>query len=178
MKTIPEFPFKRMVWIPRLVIASSKLKFKVLFFLYHYIPAFFADIVLTLRGSKLSAIKIYSKIYYHFGLYEYFMSHNWKFSNKNMQEVYSMMSEKEAEEFPMQILNRDDAKKYSKEFVHGSRKYIMKETDKDLVEARRKYKIFKVLDFVFWMTVYVSVTYYIYSKMNININNVQQMLWE
>lgn len=167
-----------MAWLPRAKITSSRLKYKFLYFLYHYVPAFFADIVLTCKGSKLSVMKIYSKIYYHVGLYEYFISHSWKFSNENIQKVYAKMSEKDQEEFPTQAFNHEDALKYSVDSYNGLRKYIMKETETDLVEARRKYKIFKIIDRVLWATIYLSVAYYIYSKMNFNFSDIYEKLFE
>lgn len=159
-----------MVWYPNLTIVYSKFMFKLLFFLYHYVPAFFADIVLRFKGSKLSVVKIYSKIYYYIGLYNYFTDHSWVFSNDNMKQIFSRMSEEDHEEFPC-TATADDFAPYVSNNMNGLRKYFFKETDEDLTAARRKYLCFKIVNNVIWGCLYTYVAYFLLPHA-VNFRNV------
>lgn len=139
------FPTKSMVWMPRTNVTSSQFAYRVCFVLYHYLPAFFCDIILRLKGSKIRLVSIYSKIFYHFTTVEYFISHNWTFEDNKMQDLYRTMSEKDHEDFYVR-LSPDVYESQVISTVKGLRNYFFKENDgEDLKMARRKLKMFKVL---------------------------------
>lgn len=135
--------------------------FKLLYVLFHYVPAFFIDIGLRLNGSNLRLMKIYNKIYYQFQLYLYFNEHSWKFSDINMQKVYSRMNAGDHEEFPC-IARAEDYEQHYCSAINGIRKYFLKESEEDLVAARRQLKVMKVLQFAFLASIYASCAYFIY----------------
>lgn len=174
-KLSSKFPYRTAIWIPHTTITTSKFVFRLLFLLYHFVPAFFIDIILYLKGSKISAMKIYSKVYYHLGLYEYFMGRNWKFPDENMQKVYSAMSDKDHESFPTQIVNREEAERYTVNSYHGVRKYLLKESEDDMIAARRKHLAFKIVHHLFWWTVYCGFAYYSFSKVKNVFNDVRHI---
>lgn len=46
-------PLNRAIWMPTIQFADSEFTFKIKYFAYHYVPAFFVDIVMRLKGSKI-----------------------------------------------------------------------------------------------------------------------------
>lgn len=145
MDQMDNFPTKRMVWCPRMIVTSSQIVYRVCFVLYHYLPGFFCDIVLRLKGSKIRLVSVYSKIFYHLTLIDYFISHNWTFKDNKMQDLYRSMSEKDHEDFFVK-LSPDIYEPQVISTAKGLRKYYFKENDgDDLKLARRKLKMFKVL---------------------------------
>jgi alcohol-forming fatty acyl-CoA reductase len=160
-ESMNKFPIKKAIWKPHLTVTKSKIFYKLLYFFYHYVPAFFVDIILHFKGSKISVMKIYSKVYFYMGLYAYFIEHTWNFSNENMQKVHLKMTKKDHQEFPCTVTTEDYAP-YVGDILDGIRKYFFKETDSDLAGARRKYKILKVLFYVLWGVIYLCLAYYLF----------------
>lgn len=141
-------------------MVASRIKYNLLFFLYHYVPAFFIDIGLILSGSKLRLMKIYSKIYYHLQFIIFFMGSTWKFSDKNMQKMYASMSEADHADFPCTLTT--EYEQHSLNAAEGLRKYFFKESDDDLPKAQRKYKILRVVHVVFVALIYSLFVYLAY----------------
>jgi alcohol-forming fatty acyl-CoA reductase len=159
------FPYKKMIWMPNLTITKSRFMYHVFFLLYHYVPAFFIDIVLRVKGSKIRLMKIYMKIYLFISDYDFFINHAWNFSSENMQKVYLSMNKTDHEEFPC-VETGNFLERYSTILVNGTRKYFFKETDEDLVIARRNFKILKTVHRILWMTIYCSFAYFIMTRFN------------
>lgn len=155
------YPTQKMIWKPTIHYASSPLEYKLLFLLYHYVPAFFIDIALRIGGSKLRLMKIYSKIYYHLQFMEYFMNSTWKFDDTKMQKLYSSMSPDDLSEFPC-IERPGESQSHVVHAFNGIRKYFFKETDEELAGARRKYKLLTATHNLFLILFYSAVGYMIY----------------
>lgn len=135
--------------MPSVTIVSSQIAFKLLFFLYHYAPAFFIDIALKLKGSKIRLVPIYSKIYNSNQLLSFFVGNQWKFSDDNMQRVCSLMSERDHQDFFCRFETSLKAyEEHVAKMIDGQRKYFFKESDEDLNEALTKLKKLKVLRYI------------------------------
>ena len=166
LAAIGVYPSKNMVWFPAPRMITSEFVFKILHFLCHFVPAAIVDIILYFKGSKLNMKSICTKVYLHADLYRYFIENNRKFNDLNMKEVCSRMSKDDLEYFPMKIPGRSAAEKYAVDFANGLRKFVLKETDEDLVEARKKYKILKLIYYLLWSAIYSAIGYFIYCKVN------------
>lgn len=139
--------------------------YRFYFVLYHYIPAVFADIILKINGSKFRLFNIYSKIFYHCQLLDYFMQKSWNFGDSNMQNLYKIMSEKDREDFPV-IIRPEDYEGHAYRGTDGLRKYFFKENDADLLTARKRYKLFNILHNMLLALVYGSLLYFVYLLFN------------
>jgi alcohol-forming fatty acyl-CoA reductase len=155
-----------MIWYPNTTIVQSRLMYRLLHFLYHFIPAALADVILHFKGSKLNLKHIYAKVYLFIEQYRYFMENTWNFSEDNMQSVYSKMTAADHEYFPTQITTHEVAIHYSLGLLKGTKKYVLKETDEDAVEARKKYKTLKTVYYLMWGSIYSCIGYFVYHKMN------------
>jgi alcohol-forming fatty acyl-CoA reductase len=165
-KALSESPSKNMIWYPHTTVVQSKLLYRLLHFLYHFIPAALADVVLHFKGSKLNVKHIYAKVYLFIEQYRYFMENTWTFSEDNMQSVYSKMTPADHEYFPTQITSHEMAVNYAVDGLMGFKTYVLKETDEDAVEARRKYKVLKAVYYLMWGSIYSCIGYYVYFKTN------------
>lgn len=155
------YPTKKMFWVPSFTITSSYFVYKVLFIFFHYIPAFFIDLVLSVKGSKLRLFKIYSKIFYYAQLYFYFHHRSWTFADKNMKRISSLMSDEDLQLFYC-IPSSEEYEVHAPKSIDGLRKYLFLENDDDLVEARKKYKKLKIIRQIFLALLYCSFGYFCY----------------
>lgn len=48
-----KIPLNRAIWMPTITFTDHEFEFKIKYFLYHFVPAFFVDIILRLKGSKM-----------------------------------------------------------------------------------------------------------------------------
>lgn len=148
-----------MFWYPTVNFTSSDLMLKILFFLYHYVPAFFHDIILRIQGSKIRLVNMYSKFWYQAKLLDYYVNSTWNFGDKQMKQLHATMSIKDHEDFFV-VLTSDDYESHCFSAPEGLRKYFFKDTDADLEIARKKFKMFKILHFSLLALIYGSILYY------------------
>lgn len=153
-------PTKQMIWAPLYNETPSNFMYHIYFFLYHYVPAFFIDIALRLKGSKLRLVNVYSKIYFQTRLLEFFMSRTWEFENKNMRRMYKEMSEKDHEDFPVRLLEIDYEPHVTKG-TEGLMKYFYKENEEDAEIARGRLKMFNALHSSFLIAFYSLLFYFL-----------------
>lgn len=163
MDAIKIYPSNNMIWMPTVQIMPIFCLYKILFFFYHLLPAFFIDIILRIIGLKYRLMKIYGKIFHANNLYEIFAQYIWKFSDDNLQELYSKMNEKDLKDFPC-ISTEDEVEEMIVNAMNGIRKYVLKESDDDLPAARRRLKLFQVAHYVLLMLIYGSLAYWILPK--------------
>lgn len=156
-----KYPLSRMVWLPTITTTSSELYFRFLFFLYHYVPAYFVDTYLYIKGSKLRLVPIYSKIFYHTKLLTYFAERTWNFHHGNRAKIFQLMNETDHKDFPFRTVPRDYHSIYENA-VAGFSKYFFKETDEQREQALKKYKILYVLHICFLAILYGCLAYLIY----------------
>lgn len=170
------FPTNNMLWLPHITFVRTQFMYDLLFLLYHYLPAFFIDIALRLKGSDLRLVKIYSKIYYYFKLYSYFDSKTWTFPDDNLKILHSIMSAQDHDDF-LCTGRGEDYEQHYVDAMNGIRKFFFKETDEDLVRARRKLKVLKVFDRGIKMLFFSSLAYIIYPPLVSSVENRLAASW-
>lgn len=159
------FPTKRAVRLPKFpIIVNSKIMLRILFLFYNIIPAFLVDLFLKLSGSKpLNVMKITRDIFYFMNVCNYY-DKTFSFDCRNMLKVYNTMTPGDNFYFPCSM-PMGGTENYIMKTIDGIRKYFLKETDADLVEARAKMKVLYFIDCLFDV-VFASVPlYFIYLAM-------------
>jgi alcohol-forming fatty acyl-CoA reductase len=159
-----------MFWYPTITVTSSDAYFRLLFFLYHYIPAFFVDIVLRWKKSKHRLVEIYSKIFYQLKLFSYFGEHTWTFHDSNKNEIFDLMSEDDHKEFPVIATREGMLPLYTTSMI-GICEYFFKQTEEESQKARQKLRIFFFLHYAFLAVVYLSVLWLFHSTISRNVMN-------
>ncbi|CAO1362962.1 unnamed protein product [Diamesa serratosioi] len=162
-----KIPLKRSLWIPKITFCESQFYFKVLYFTYHYVPAFFIDLVMKLTGSKIRLVRIYSKVYEHLQNLGYFMNRTWSFEDANMMELNDKMFPSDRESFTVSFKEFSrDIEKYYDNLVSGARKYFFNEHEETLKEAHKRLFIFKILHNILLFMVYTALLYFSYNILN------------
>lgn len=156
------YPLSKMIWLPKMTVTSSQLMFRLLFFLYQYVPAFFIDIILHFKGSTFRLVPLYSKIFYYEKLLTYFAERTWKFHDDNRMKLDQAMSKTDHLDFPFRIDPIEFQTMYES-CTMGLSKYFFKETEADLELARRKYKtLYIVYHSIF--AVFYCCCFYLFSR--------------
>lgn len=165
-----------MIWWPHFKLIACSPGYTLLFCIYHLIPAYFADFILRLKGSKLKVANIYSKTYLQIGSYLYFMKKNVAFSNQKMQAVYSKMSEPDQIFFPTHQSSCDTSYQYVADVFYGLKKYILKETGQEVSNnLSRKVKVLKLVYNILWSTIYFFSACFLLSTFKSSFGNVSSV---
>lgn len=157
IENLNKYPVRKMIWYPTNTTVGSKFLFHFYYFLYHYVPAFFIDIVLKFKGSKIRLMSIYSKAYLAMNQMGYFALNSWKFEDSNKLLMYENMTKEDLLNFPVYA----DKERAGEVFANGFRgisKYFFRETEEDLIEARKKLQKMRILHYGF-LAVFYAVTF-------------------
>lgn len=146
-----KYPSKLIIWRPFVKLTSSDFFYRIYFFMYHCIPAYFIDALLSLKGSKMSLMKIYKKVHPQLTLVSYFMSRTWKMNNSNLIKLHGIMDKTESFCFDRTI--KEDAACLNWA-ISGLRKYYFKESEKDLDAALRKLKMIDIAHYILLFILY------------------------
>ncbi|XP_044764580.1 uncharacterized protein LOC123321141 [Coccinella septempunctata] len=110
-------------------------------FFLHLIPALLIDGYLTLIGKKRRMVNIYKKIHKFSLLLSYFSLREWKMHNKNLQDLWSGLSDKDKEIFEFSMAPEDfNWNSYISILGGGVRLYLLKDKMETIPAAKRKYK--------------------------------------
>ncbi|XP_045538577.1 fatty acyl-CoA reductase wat-like [Papilio machaon] len=148
----------RAIWYCHLIQTPYKLPSVVLFWLLHFIPAFFVDFALILTGKRPLLVKVYKKIYKLTSVFEFFMNNEWKFQDDNTLNLYLNLSNIDRDIFNCDMATIDN-KEMIRIWAYGVRKYIIKDdTFKNADQVARKQFCLKILTYLI-LVLYVYVFY-------------------
>jgi fatty acyl-CoA reductase len=82
-------------------------------------------------------MKIYEKLHRFTGAISYFCTRQWKFSNQNVQQLWSMISEEDRKIFDFNICNLN-WDRYLGESMMGVRKFLLKDDPRGHSDAMKK----------------------------------------
>ncbi|KPI96441.1 Putative fatty acyl-CoA reductase CG5065 [Papilio xuthus] len=160
----------RAIWYCFMVQTPYKILNVLLFWLLHFIPAFFVDIALTLIGKRPLLIKVYKKIYKLASVFEYFMSMEWKFHDDNTLNLYLNLSNIDRDIFNCDMATIDNTE-MTRIWAYGVRKYIIKDCNVNNADqvARKQFWLKILTYFIFFLYVYafhkiIMTTYSIITK--------------
>lgn len=95
------------------------------------------------------------------------MNRTWNFEYKNMLELDNRMSTSEKEIFSVSMVEyAANIEWYLKNIVNGARKYFFKETEEDLVKARKKLFIFQIFHYILLFMIYTALFYFGFRFLN------------
>ncbi|XP_075232805.1 fatty acyl-CoA reductase wat-like [Lycorma delicatula] len=114
------------IWYPFITIHKSRLKVRILKFLLHYLPALVIDSIAQVFGKQTGLLKISEKIEKFTKLVSYFSIRQWEFYDKNTQDLWESLNQKDKEIFPFNVeeLNWEE---YFYNYMRGARKYLLKD---------------------------------------------------
>ncbi|XP_001601168.1 putative fatty acyl-CoA reductase CG8306 [Nasonia vitripennis] len=138
------YPLASAVWYPHLKLLPSLLWFKISAFFVHMIPAYILDTVTKVAGGRPILVRLHTNVNKSLGRLEKFIFTEWKFYNKQTQELHDSLSEVDKEKFTLDI-RQIDWETYFVDLTKGVRVYLNNEPLKNLNKAKRKDKILLVL---------------------------------
>uniref|UniRef100_A0A336MTV2 Fatty acyl-CoA reductase n=1 Tax=Culicoides sonorensis TaxID=179676 RepID=A0A336MTV2_CULSO len=138
-------PYSKMMWYPFGGNEGNYYKFKILFFLLHYIPGFFIDLIMILMRRKPVFTKLYKKIEKGMMEYSHFLTKRWSFENDNLRALYKRLSESDKETFDFDIWNMD-WEAYIRNYNQGLRRFVVKDPLENIPKARKLLKKLYILD--------------------------------
>ncbi|XP_027845565.2 fatty acyl-CoA reductase wat-like [Aphis gossypii] len=153
------------LWKPNVVIAKSKVLFNILFFIFHYLPAYLVDCCFWIVGKKPRATKIYKKVKIMMDDMRYFGTTDFKFDDRNLKALISSQSDEDKQLFNFDITNIKWDEYFLKS-IYGIKKYILKDSD-DLTVGRRRHQKIMVVYYVFSTIIYGCLLYLSYLLLKI-----------
>lgn len=145
----------RAVWYCFNVIQSNRFIHMFLTFLWHTIPAFLVDTMLTLIGNKPRYRKLYNKMYKLNELLSYFCLKEWAFDDTNIQQLHKNLTEDDKQIFQFDIESLD-WKEYIQIWYLGIRRYIIKDDLKNTKVGTKRQHYFKVGHYII-IGLYISI---------------------
>ncbi|XP_022169980.1 fatty acyl-CoA reductase wat-like [Myzus persicae] len=161
---------EKQIWKLSVYITGSKVLFPILFFIYHYLPAYLVDSCLWISGKKPRVTQIYNKMNVMMKDMRYFGVIDFKFDDRQLQALISSQSDKDKKLFNMDITNIK-WEKYFLNTILGIKKYILKDSEDRAVGQKRHQKIM-VAYYVLSTIIYGCLLYlsYVLLKMIFPIN--------
>ncbi|XP_075233045.1 fatty acyl-CoA reductase wat-like isoform X1 [Lycorma delicatula] len=122
--------------LPILLFEKNKVKLNILKFFLHYLPALLIDTLAQLFGKEKRMVKMIQKVDKLSELLSYFCKRQWDFSNKNTQDLWKSLDQKDKEIFPFNVedINWEE---YFYNYMRGIRQYLLKD-DLSTVPAAKK----------------------------------------
>ncbi|KPI96440.1 Putative fatty acyl-CoA reductase CG5065 [Papilio xuthus] len=146
----------RAIWYCFCLETSNSFTNVILFWLLHFVPAFFADIACKIIGKRPILIETYKKIYKLTSALESFMNMEWKFQDDNTLNLYLNLSNIDRDIFNCDMATIDNTE-MTLIWAYGVRKYIIKDrTVNNADQVARKQFWLKILTyFILFLYVYL-----------------------
>ncbi|XP_076350975.1 putative fatty acyl-CoA reductase CG5065 [Tachypleus tridentatus] len=114
----------------------------------HELPAKVVDFLAELLGHKTGLVQVYKRVHRAVHILEYFTTHEWTFQANNMLTLMRKLKGLDKKVFDLDMCQIDLCD-YMKNYVLGVRRFVLKEDDSTLAEARRKLRVLYYIEFIF-----------------------------
>ncbi|CAK1593024.1 unnamed protein product [Parnassius mnemosyne] len=129
------------------VETKKKFMFTIYSWLFHFIPAYIMDGMCFLIGKPRRFVKLYEKVYKMTTVFSYFNCNEWHFSDDNLRNLYTEMTEDDKEIFNFDLKDVDWIEQMNI-WIIGLRKYIVKDGLAGTEYALKKYFWLKLVHVV------------------------------
>lgn len=122
---------------PRYQSTPNRWRLWFITLIQHYLPASLIDAYSLIRGKKPRMMRLYQRIHKAVNTLKFFTMHEWKFDMTNTLSLMEKMSPEDLKMFNFDIRSLV-WHEYMSNYVLGIRKYLMKEEESTLPDARKK----------------------------------------
>ncbi|KAJ8706354.1 hypothetical protein PYW08_010980 [Mythimna loreyi] len=154
MQWIHYYPFSDAVWFISLRLTKSALMNKINMFFLHLVPAALVDGLAICLGKKPKMLKVYRKIHKFSTVLTYFCTREIKFCNSRTRELWEKTSEADKQIYPFSMSDMN-WEEYFQDYLAGIRRFLFKESDDTLPQARIKWKrlyyLHQIARFIFFV---------------------------
>lgn len=160
---IKEYPFENLLWYPGGTFKSSATYDRVCRWIFHYLPAFLVDGVLTILRKKTFLRNIVFKMTRSMRALHYFSTREWYWTNDNLKRLRSDLAQ--TDEHSIECFDFDistlDWYTFIFDYVLGTRHYVLKNSPTTLDWSRKKLKILHLCHF-FIQLMFAFLLYYLF----------------
>ncbi|XP_069357131.1 fatty acyl-CoA reductase wat-like [Maniola hyperantus] len=139
MARIDKHPFSNAIWYFSLRLNKSPLMNQICILFLHLLPAALVDGLAMCIGKKPKMLKVYRKIHKFSSVISYFCTHEIKFCNRRTRALWENTADLDKQIFPFSM-SEVDWSTYFDDYLAGIRRYLFKESDDTLPQARIKWK--------------------------------------
>ncbi|XP_037042856.1 putative fatty acyl-CoA reductase CG5065 [Bradysia coprophila] len=133
-----QHPLENAIWYPTAaVLHTNRLKHTILHYLFHYLPAHVLDFVSWSTGKKQIMVKMQNQLTKATRTLEYFVTHQWHFTDDNLRELLTHMSSSDRTTFQFDV-TQIDWNSFFEPYALGLRTFLLKQNPKSLPKSRRK----------------------------------------
>ncbi|CAH0602032.1 unnamed protein product [Chrysodeixis includens] len=151
---IHNYPFSDAVWFISLRLTKSALLNKIYMLFLHLLPAALVDGLAMCLGRKPKMLKVYRKIHKFSSVLSYFCTREITFCNSRTRELWDKTSEEDKKLYPF-TMSEMNWGEYFEDYMVGIRRYLFKESDDTLPQARIKWKrlyyLHQIARFIFFV---------------------------
>ncbi|CAH2101937.1 unnamed protein product [Euphydryas editha] len=135
---LPEYPLDGCLWYPSGSGVENRYLHKILEFFLHTVPLHVAEYIIRALGvkMKMSLITAEQRLRAMSDVLAFFALREWQFKNDNVQKLRARLTPSDAAIYNLDPKTIDWNEQY-KNFVKGTRKFLLKEKDEDAEEAKR-----------------------------------------
>ncbi|XP_048004155.1 fatty acyl-CoA reductase wat-like [Leguminivora glycinivorella] len=139
LKHIDKNPFSNAVWYVSLTLHSSALMNQLYIIFLHLLPGVLVDALAVCIGRKPKMLKVYRKIHKFSSVLSYFCTREIQFCNRNIRNMWDSTPDDDKQIFPFSM-GEVSWEEYFKQYLIGIRRYMFKESDDTLPQARIKWR--------------------------------------
>ncbi|XP_049883820.1 fatty acyl-CoA reductase wat-like [Pectinophora gossypiella] len=147
-EVLPKYASPKAVWYSFTNQTTCRYYYLMLMWLWHYIPAYFIDLGLSIVGKRPSAVKLYTKAAKLMDVLFYFTTNEWKQCDRNLQALAAGMSPVDRTIYDLEI-SKIDWVEMMTIWAIGIRKYIVKDGLQGTQEGIDKQKRYRIIHYLF-----------------------------
>ncbi|XP_045457844.1 fatty acyl-CoA reductase wat-like, partial [Melitaea cinxia] len=162
LSRIDNHPFSNAVWYASLTLTKSAFLHYIYRFFLHLLPAAMVDGLAICIGKKPKMLKVYRKIHKFSSVLKYFCTRDIEFCNRRTRELWEKTSDLDKQIFPFSMSDVD-WKDYFYDYLSGIRRYLFKDGDDTIPQAKIKWKRLYYLHQIVRIVFLVFVIYSLWS---------------
>ncbi|XP_037042767.1 putative fatty acyl-CoA reductase CG5065 [Bradysia coprophila] len=132
-----EYPMEGAIWYPTTVLHTNRFIHTKVQYLVHYLPAYVLDFISWSMRKRQILVKTQEQLTKAAQCLEYFVTHQWHFTDDNVRELLTHMSSSDRTIFQFDV-TQINWNSFFKSYALGLRTFLLKQNPKSLSKSRRK----------------------------------------
>lgn len=162
-----EFPSVQVLWYYCLQLNKYRILHNICTVFLHWLPAIIVDTMAKVVGKKPILWKAYQKIHKFVDVIAYFATQQWKFTDHNVQALWSRMTPLDQDLFDFNIAKLDWQSVF-RTCMQGLRVHFAKEPLDNLPVAKKRYRRLKIAHYtVVYSVCFILLTLITWVTINI-----------
>ncbi|XP_072948597.1 fatty acyl-CoA reductase wat-like [Epargyreus clarus] len=148
-----DIPFKNSIWTIGLTMTRNKYYYYIKVFFNHLLPALFVDMLLWLMGKPTMLFRLQRRVFISNIALQKFMSREWLFVVDNFNRLRDCLKEDDYRDFYYDF-KKLGTEEHFVDSLWGSRRYLLKEKDENIPQARIRIRAVYALDVIIRLALY------------------------